>query len=147
MRLTAFTDYSLRVLMYVATAPAGRATIGEIAQAFRISQNHLVKVVHRLGQGGLLANSRGRNGGLRLAVSPSAIQLGRVVRLTEGPDVPAECFEAGGSDCVLAPGCTLRPVLAQAVAAFHGVLDKYTLADLVKKPPPSIIVLHARKAA
>jgi len=112
MRLTTFTDYSLRVLIYVATAPAGRATIGEIARAFGISENHLVKVVHRLGQAGLLVNTRGRHGGLRLAVEPSAIGLGRVVRETEGADVPAECFDPGRSECAIVRGCGLRPVLA-----------------------------------
>jgi Rrf2 family nitric oxide-sensitive transcriptional repressor len=147
MRLTAFTDYSLRVLIYVATAPEGRATIGEIARAFHISENHLVKVAHRLGQVGLLVNTRGRGGGLRLAVSPSAIRLGSVVRETEGRDVPAECFEVGGSDCLIARTCTLRHVLAEAVDGFHAVLDKYTLADLVKKPSPMTLAMHPIKAA
>src|SRR5690242_9329649 len=133
MRLTTFTDYSLRVLIYVATAPTGRATIGEIARAFGISENHLVKVVHRLGQAGVLVNTRGRHGGLRLALPPSKIGLGQVVRGTEGPDVPAECFETGHADCAIARGCGLRPVLSDAVQAFHAVLDRYTLEDLVRK--------------
>lgn len=147
MRLTAFTDYSLRTLIYLATAREGRATIGEIARAFRISENHLVKVVHRLGQIGVLVNTRGRGGGLRLAVSPSAIRVGQVVRATESHDVPAECFEPGGSDCVIAPACTLRHVLGDAVDAFYAALDRYTVADLVQKPAPIILRLHEKVPA
>ncbi|HET9651139.1 MAG TPA: Rrf2 family transcriptional regulator [Usitatibacter sp.] len=142
MRLTAFTDYSLRVLMYMATAPDGRATIGEIARAFRISENHLVKVVHRLGQIGVLVNTRGRGGGLRLAASPAAISLGRVVRETETQDVPAECFEPHANGCVIASACSLRNVLKEAVDAFYASLDRYTVADLVRKPSPVILNLH-----
>jgi Rrf2 family transcriptional regulator, nitric oxide-sensitive transcriptional repressor len=147
MRLTAFTDYSLRVLMYLATAPGGRATIGEIARAFRISENHLVKVVHRLGQVGLLVNTRGRGGGMRLAVSPSAIRLGSVVRAAEGQDVPAECFEPGGGDCVIAASCGLKHALAEAIDGFYAVLDKYTVADLARKPSSKVMTLHPVKAA
>ncbi|HZZ92335.1 MAG TPA: Rrf2 family transcriptional regulator [Usitatibacter sp.] len=146
MRLTTFTDYSLRVLMYVATAPEGRATIGEIARAFGISEHHLVKVAHRLGRAGALVNTRGRGGGVRLAVSPAMIRLGAVVRATEGHDVPAECFEAGANTCVIARGCALRKVLAEAVDGFYEVLDRYTVADLVKSGSPAIVALH-RSAA
>ena len=146
MRLTAFTDYSLRTLIYLATAREGRATIGEIARAFRISENHLVKVVHRLGQIGVLVNTRGRGGGLRLAVSPSAIRVGRVARATESQDVPAECFEPG-SHCVIAPACALRNALAEAVDGFYAALDRYTVADLVQKPAPVILRLHEKVTA
>src|SRR5213083_2760091 len=82
MRLTTFTDYSLRVLMYLATNPRPRATIADIAAAFDISENHLMKVVHFLGKAGLLANMRGKGGGLRLAADPSTINLGYVVEIT-----------------------------------------------------------------
>ena len=93
MKLTTFTDYSLRVLIYVAAAPAGRATIGEIARAFDISENHLMKVVHLLGRSGLLTNVRGKGGGLELARAPELINIGKVVRMTEGRPIPAECFD------------------------------------------------------
>src|SRR5450755_3391376 len=93
MHLTTFTDYSLRVLMFVASAPEERTTIAQIARSFGISEHHLVKVVHALGKAGLLENTRGRGGGLRLAVPAAAIRVGQVVRATEGGDVPAECFE------------------------------------------------------
>ncbi|NML48603.1 Rrf2 family transcriptional regulator [Ramlibacter sp. G-1-2-2] len=130
MKLTAFTDYSLRVLMYLATDPAQRTTIARIAAAYGISENHLVKVVHFLGQQGWLKNVRGKGGGLELGLPPERIVLGQVVRATEGEAVVAECFGEGG-DCCIAPSCRLRGVLREAVTAFEAVLDRYTLADLV----------------
>jgi Rrf2 family transcriptional regulator, nitric oxide-sensitive transcriptional repressor len=130
MKLTAFTDYSLRVLIYLAAQPAERATIAQIAAAFRVSEHHLVKVVHFLGKQGWLANVRGKGGGLELGEAPDKIVIGQVVRATEGDDVVAECF-GETSDCQIAPNCRLRGVLHEAVNAFHSVLDRYTLQDLV----------------
>lgn len=130
MKLTAFTDYSLRVLMYLATEPSQRTTIARIASAYGISEHHLVKVVHFLGQQGWLKNVRGKGGGLELGLPPERIVLGQVVRATEGEAVVAECFDEGG-DCCIAPSCRLRGVLREAVTAFEAVLDRYTLADLV----------------
>ena len=132
MRLTYFTDYSLRVLIYTASAPDGRATIAEIAKSFDISENHLTKVVHFLGKEGLLLNMRGRGGGLRLALPPAEINLAEVVRKTEGGDVPAECFNHDTNKCSLTGRCRLEGVLAEAIDSFYEVLGKYTLADLVK---------------
>ncbi len=132
MRLTTFTDYSLRVLVFLAADSPRRATIGEIARAFDISENHLMKVVHLLGKEGVLANVRGKGGGLELAKSPSAINVGKVVRMTEGHPVPAECFDRERNACVITPICRLRGVLGEAVRAFYEVLDRYTLADLVR---------------
>ena len=131
MRLTSFTDYSLRVLIYLAAWPGRRATIGEIARAFDISENHLMKVVHLLGREGLLVNIRGNGGGLELAAAPDTINVGEVVRVTEGPAVPAECFDAERNGCVISPICKLRGVLGEAVKAFYATLDRYTLEDLV----------------
>ena len=131
MRLTAFTDYSLRVLIYLAAQPAQRATIAQIATAFDISENHLVKVVHFLGKQGWLANVRGKGGGLALGEVPAKIVVGDVVRATEGNPAVAECFGETGGDCQIAPDCRLRGVLGEAVAAFYAVLDRYTLEDLV----------------
>ena len=142
MRLTTFTDYSLRVLMYLAAVPGRRATIGEIARAFDVSENHLMKVVHALGKSGLLANVRGRGGGLGLARAPQAISIGAVVRATEGEAVPAECFDCAANTCDLARVCRLRGVLAEAVDAFHAVLDRYTLADLVQNRQALVRVLR-----
>ena len=131
MKLTAFTDYSLRVLIYLAAQPQQRATIAEVAGAFEVSENHLTKVVHFLGKGGWLANVRGKGGGLELAMPPELIGVGKVVRETEGVTLPAECFGDDGDDCAIANICRLRGVLGEALSAFYGVLDRYTLADLV----------------
>jgi Rrf2 family nitric oxide-sensitive transcriptional repressor len=142
MRLTAFTDYSLRVLLFLATAPEGRATIAEIARAYGVSQNHLVKVAHLLGREGFLVTTRGRSGGLRLAKAPSAVNVGNVVRVTEGPSVLAECFDPDGGQCPIARVCSLIPMFQQADNAFYGVLDRYTLADLVATPRRMAAILH-----
>ena len=131
MKLTAFTDYSLRVLIYLAAQPQRRATIAEVAATFEVSENHLTKVVHFLGKGGWLANVRGKGGGLELAMPPQLIGIGNVVRETEGVALPAECFADDGGNCSIADICRLRGVLGEAVRAFYGVLDRYTLADLV----------------
>ncbi len=148
MRLTTFTDYSLRVLLFVAQAPEGRTTIAEVAKAFAISENHLVKVVHALGKLGVLFNTRGRGGGLRLAGPPASINVGRVMQATEGIDMPAECFDEQRNSCALAGRCRLELVLHDAVHAFYGELSKYTLADLLEPVRPGATVLpwpvHAR---
>lgn len=129
MRLTTFSDYSLRVLIYLATDADRRATIAEIAQAFGISENHLMKVVHFLGRGGWLRNVRGRGGGLELARPPGDIRVGAVVRASE-THLPAECFDRATNRCVITPVCKLKHALAEASAAFYGTLDRYTLADI-----------------
>lgn len=150
MRLTSFTDYSLRVLMYLAADPDRRATIGEIAAAYGISEHHLVKVVHFLGKAGVLANVRGRGGGVELARSPEAVNLGAVVRATEGPAEPAECFVPESNACRISRACRLRKALEEAAEAFLAVLDAYTLADLVGNAPALARVLNiapARRAA
>ena len=131
MRLTSFTDYSLRVLIFLAVDVGRRATIGEIARTFDISENHLTKVVHLLGKVGLLANVRGKGGGLELARAPERINVGEVVRITEGTPAPAECFDRERNECIITPACRLRPILGEAVDAFYAVLDRYTLEDLV----------------
>lgn len=131
MKLTAFTDYSLRVLIYLASQPSQRVTIARIATSFDISEHHLVKVVHFLGKQGWLTNVRGKGGGLELGERPERIVVGRVVRETEGTPMLADCFGETGGDCQIAPDCRLRGVLGEALAAFYAVLDRYTLVDLV----------------
>ncbi len=131
MKLTAFTDYSLRVLIYLAARPRRRATIADIAASFEVSENHLTKVVHFLGKAGWLATVRGKCGGLELAMPPDLIGVGKVIRETEGMAVLAECFGDDEGHCSIADICRLRGVLAEAVNAFYAVLDGYTLADLV----------------
>ncbi|MBI5720531.1 MAG: Rrf2 family transcriptional regulator [Burkholderiales bacterium] len=135
MKLTTFTDYSLRVLIFLAARPGRRATIGEIAAAFDVSENHLTKVVHFLGQVGLLTNVRGKGGGLDLARAPKDIVIGDVVRETEGSVVPAECFGENPGNCCIAPVCHLRGVMQRAIDAFYGVLDDCTLEDLARNRP------------
>jgi len=132
MKLTAFTDYSLRVLIYLAARPGRRATIAEIARAFDVKENHLTKVVHHLGKAGFLANVRGKSGGLDLARDPRRIVVGAVVRETEGVAVPAECFGDEPRYCRIVQVCRLRGVMQEAVDAFYLVLDGYTLDDLVE---------------
>ena len=143
MRLTTFTDYSLRVLMFLATAPQGRATIAEVAQAYSISENHLVKVVHLLGREGFLVNTRGRGGGLRLARAPRDLNIGRLVRATEGEAAVAECFDPKAPRCAIAGACRLAGVLARAAEAFYAVLDDATLEDVVANREALVAILHA----
>jgi Rrf2 family transcriptional regulator, nitric oxide-sensitive transcriptional repressor len=147
MKLTAFADYSLRVLIYLAAQPGRRATIAQIAAAFDVSEHHLVKVVHFLGKQGWLANMRGKGGGLELRERPERIVVGDVVRATEGPPMVAECFGATGGDCQIAPDCRLRGVLGEALAAFYRVLDGRTLADLVRNRRQLARVLFFDRAA
>jgi Rrf2 family nitric oxide-sensitive transcriptional repressor len=148
VELTNFSDYCLRVLIFVAAHPDQRATIAEIARSYGISENHLVKVVHFLGKAGLLANERGRNGGVRLAQPAATIRVGDVVRLTEGTGGPVACFDADAPRCRIAPVCKLRGMLGDAVTAFYAVLAQYTLADLVAEPAPlrRILLTPARAA-
>jgi len=130
MKLTSFTDYSLRVLIYLASEPTRRATIAEIADVFEISEHHLVKVVHFLGKQGWIETVRGKGGGMLLSRPADAICVGDVVRDTEGAAMPAECFSEDGGHCAIGSVCRLKGVLAEAVRAFYAVLDHYTLADI-----------------
>ncbi|MFZ5549438.1 MAG: RrF2 family transcriptional regulator [Pseudomonadota bacterium] len=134
MKLTTFTDYSLRVLIYLAADPARKATIAEIAAAFEVSEHHLTKVVHFLGRQGWVTTLRGKGGGLVLAQSAARIGVGQVVRNAEGQALPAECFETDGGQCAIRGCCRLKGVLGEAVEAFYQVLDRYTLAELVPQP-------------
>jgi Rrf2 family nitric oxide-sensitive transcriptional repressor len=131
MRLTVYTDYALRVLMYLAVHVEPMPTIAEIATTFRISRNHLMKVAYQLGQSGYIDTVRGKHGGLRLARPPAEIRLGEVVRTTEPDLALVPCFEPMKTPCVLSSDCRLRGALYQAQAAFLEVLDRFTLADLV----------------
>jgi Rrf2 family nitric oxide-sensitive transcriptional repressor len=132
VQLTVYSDYALRVLVYLAVDPDQLATIDQIAQSYGVSKGHLMKVVHQLGRDGYVATVRGRNGGLRLARQPELIRVGDVVRSTETNMTLVECFAESGR-CAIEPACGLRSVLDEALAAFMGVLDRYTLADLVAR--------------
>ena len=146
MKLTGFTDYSLRVLIYLAADPSRRATIAEIAKAFDISENHLTKVVHLLGKQGWIETVRGKGGGMLLAKRPQDICIGNVVRDTEGAAVPAECFAPDGGHCAISGCCRLKGVLAEAVNAFYSVLDHYTLADIARNRQVRARVLTLQQA-
>lgn len=132
MRLTAYTDYALRTLMYLATNRDRLVTISEIADVHGISKNHLMKVVHQLGLSGMVETVRGRNGGLRLNHEPDEINIGEVVRNTETDFQMAECFDPSGNQCLYSPACVLKGVLQSATAAYLDVLDSVTLESLIK---------------
>ncbi len=132
MRLTVYSDYALRTLMYLAVKEDELATIAEIAEAYGISKNHLMKVAHALGVAGYVETVRGRGGGLRLAMPREAITLGEVVRQTEPDMALVPCFAPMDDDCAIAQCCLLRGALTKASDAFFEVLDSYSLADLVR---------------
>lgn len=136
MRLTQWTDYTLRVLMYCA-ATHGRVqpvTITEIAEGYGISRSHLMKIVQQLSAQGLLETTRGRGGGIRLARPASGINVGVVVRATETDFNLVECFDPATDECRLSGQCRLKGVLWQALQAYLAVLDGMTLADLMAPP-------------
>lgn len=128
MRLKSYTDYALRVLMHLAAKPDRLASIGEMARTYRISHNHLMKVVHDLRKQGFLEAVRGRAGGVRLARPASQISVGEVVRHTEGSFDLVDC-----GSCVIAPACALTAALHEARRAFMAVLDGYSLASLIQE--------------
>lgn len=133
MRLTKFSDYALRVLMYAAARNERLITIDETSKVYGISRAHLMKVVNQLTRAGYLTAVRGRSGGLALAKRPNAIKLGEVVRLTEPDFALTECFEPR-NECVVTARCRLRGALREALGAFIRTLDRYTLADLILNP-------------
>ena len=128
MRLTRYTDYAMRVLLYLAARQDRLCSIAEIAGAYGVSQNHLMKVVSDLAGAGYLVSVRGRAGGIRLARAPAEINIGAVVRHTEDGFDLVDC-----GSCIIAPACGLTGALAQALGAFMKVLDGYTLENLLNK--------------
>lgn len=135
MRLTYFSDYAFRVLIYLALNPDRRCTIREISDAYGISRAHLMKVVNLLTRESLVIAQRGPSGGLTLAIPAGEIRLGDVVRKTEEDLGLVECFRPENT-CRLTPACGLAPALSRAMHAFLSELDQQTIADLVKKPQP-----------
>ena len=131
MKLTMYTDYALRVLMYLAVHEDRLVTIAEMASTYDISKNHLMKIVHQLGQHGFIETARGRSGGLRLGQAPERVALGEVVRRMEPHFNLVECFDPITNRCPILPACGLSHVLVEARDAFLAVLDRYTLADLI----------------
>lgn len=126
MKLSLYTDYSLRVLLYLGSNPGRRVTLTEIADSFAISKEHLRKVVHLLGKLGYIDTQRGKGGGFSLGQSPAAINIGDVVEATEPRQPVVEC-----GPCILVSACSLQAVLKEAEAAFYNTLKSYLLSDLL----------------
>lgn len=135
VQLTIYTDYALRTLMYLAVNAARPVPASEIAKAYGISTHHLAKVAKHLVRGGFVRSHRGRTGGLELAVAPVRINVGEVVRFCEPTLDLLECFDRATSTCPLTGGCRLERKLHDARAAFLGVLDRTTLAELTDDAP------------
>lgn len=130
MQLNRFTDYSLRVLMYLAVNDDRLCTIQEIADRYSLSKNHLMKIANELGRGGYIQTVRGRSGGLRLAGKPRDITVGSVVRHCEGHIPFVECLDCKISTCIIARKCVLKQVFARSLEALYAELDRYTIEDL-----------------
>ena len=131
MKLTRYSDYSLRALIYLGTHPNRPVPVSEICRSFAISQNHLAKVANKLQHLNFVETRRGKMGGYLLAKEASEIGIGEVIRQTE-PDLDLlECFNSQSNTCKLIDSCHLKQILAEAQLAFLEVLDKYTLADLL----------------
>jgi Rrf2 family nitric oxide-sensitive transcriptional repressor len=134
MRLTLYTDYALRLLIFVALQPGRQATVAEAAKAYRISEFHLRKVTQQLARDGWLESRRGRGGGIALARAPSQIGIGAVVRSMEEDFALVACFPGGAGDCVIKGLCPLTGALQQALDAWFAVLDATTLSDVIARP-------------
>lgn len=152
MRLTDYTDYCLRTLMYLAAHRDKLVTIQEIADAYGISKSHLMKVAHQLGQAGMIETVRGRGGGLRLGRAPEDINIGAVVRDSEPDFAMVECFGRREDGCALSAACGLKDVLRRATEAYLGVLGEVTLADLMQDSTSlrrlgTVAVVRREKAA
>jgi Rrf2 family transcriptional regulator, nitric oxide-sensitive transcriptional repressor len=146
MQLTQFSDYSLRLVLYLATHDDQVVTLQEVSRAYGVSQHHLVKVTARLVEQGVVASVRGRNGGLRLNRPPEAINIGDLVRATEPHFDLVECFDAERNTCPIDRACGLKGVLREAQEAFFAVLDRHTLADFLPRAP-ALIRLWRRHSA
>lgn len=131
MRLSLFSDYSLRVLMFGALKDGAPFSLSEVAGAYDISRNHVVKVVNHLSKLGYLETKRGRNGGIALGMKPEDIHIGMLVRRTENSPVIVECFDAKTNTCPMNGMCSLKGILGEAMQAFYAKLDQHTLKDLV----------------
>jgi Rrf2 family nitric oxide-sensitive transcriptional repressor len=147
VQLTQFSDYSLRLLLYLAAHQGRLVPINEVSRAYGVSHHHLVKVVQRLVEKDLIASTRGRGGGLRLKRPPAAINIGALVRATEPHFDLVECFDRETNTCPIDAACGLKQVLRHAQRAFLDVLDRSTLADFVPRAPQLIRLWRTRDRA
>jgi Rrf2 family nitric oxide-sensitive transcriptional repressor len=132
--MTQFSNFAIRILMYTALREHRPSAVPEMARAYGVSYNHLKKAAAELCRLGYLETVRGRTGGFRLAQHPQEIRIGEVIRQTEGNIVLVECFDPPTNACPLVAPCQFRTALQEALAAFFNVLDRYTLADLIRCP-------------
>ncbi len=145
MKLTSYSNYTLRILMIAAARFPTLTTIGEVADAFGIAKTHLVKCVHQLGQWGYIETIRGARGGFRLARDASSITVGEIIRRTEDGFDMVECFKAETSSCPLLKHCLLRPALLRATGAFLETLDAHTLEDISDNGDDLLRLLRLQK--
>ncbi|CAG0956557.1 HTH-type transcriptional repressor NsrR [Methylophilaceae bacterium] len=146
MHLLTFTDYTMRTLIYLGLQQGQLVTISSIAKTYGISESHVMKVVYQLGQGGYVETVRGKGGGLRLARDAASINLGDLVRQTEGNVSLLECLD-GQSTCCIQQACRLQAILRETQSAMYAVLGKYTLADLLQQNEPlALIFMHSKTA-
>ena len=133
MKLSLFSDYSLRTLMFAALKD-DLFQLDEVTTAYGISRNHLAKIVHQLGKLSYLETQRGRGGGIRLARKPEDVRIGKLVRETENQSVLVECFDSATNTCPISTSCVLKGLLAEAMQSFYESLDRHTLLDLISGP-------------
>ena len=138
MRLTSFTDYGLRMLMRLASAPDRAFSTADLAEEFQLSRNHLIKIMQTLGRAGLVQTRRGGGGGATLAHAPEEIRLGDVVRVLEEGQALVECFQLNGGDCTINGCCRLKTRLRVAEMAFIENLNRSTLADVALPAPEPV---------
>lgn len=141
MQLTQFTDYSLRALIYI-TLRNESCTIKDITEAYDISNNHMVKIIHNLAKLGLIKTIRGKNGGIIMASQPETINLGQLITQLEPHFDLVPCFNKVKANCCIAPVCKLKSVLHEAQAAFMEVLERYTLADVLHNKSDLSVLLN-----
>lgn len=144
MQLTQFTDYSLRALIYIALRKAS-CTIKDITEAYDISNNHMVKIIHNLAKLGLIKTIRGKHGGILMVSQPETINLGRLIVQLEPHFDLVPCFNKAKANCCIAPVCKLKGILHEAQAAFIGVLEQYTLADVLHNKGELSVLLNMKQ--
>jgi Rrf2 family transcriptional regulator, nitric oxide-sensitive transcriptional repressor len=135
MQLTYFSDYALRLVLYLAAHPDRVVSVQEVSRAYRVSPHHMVKVARLLVGRGIVASVRGRRGGLRLDVAADQLTIGALVRLTEPNFNLVECFDRAGNTCPISPACGMKGVFERARGAFLDVLDEHTIAEFLPRAP------------